>query len=171
MNVYRADWSGAGMGDLPASPAILGIVSGKTLRDRLDVADIADEREHRYRFRSTDGQYQGVLEMLSAEGGTAPFLDGGRVISREERFHPKNLSPGSDLVLVMRSRGGFRVRVQVDGQDAGEWLEPGSGGPNWTESALTVPGGMIRAPNPEIRLLTAEPHATAWPAFHYWFYQ
>lgn len=170
MNVYEADWSSAGSGDLPSSPELLGSVAGLTLADRLDVADLADEAAHGYRFTSLEGQYQGLLESQPADGGGA-VMDGGRAISGTERFRVSHLTPGRDLVLVMRSRSGFRVRVLAGGTEAGEWLEPGRGGPNWTESSFTVPGSLIRSPVIEVRVEVAEPHLTGYSVFHYWFYQ
>jgi hypothetical protein len=171
MNVYEADWSLAGSGDIPSSPELNGTLAGRTLVDRLDVADLADEAAHGYRFTSLEGQYQGILESQPADGGGEPVMDGGRAISGTETFRVRQVTPGRDMALAMRSRGGFRVRLFVDGVDAGEWLEPGRGGPNWTESVYTVPGSLVRSATPELRVEVADPHLTGYTAFYYWIYQ
>jgi hypothetical protein len=171
MNVYQADWSGAGSGDLPSSPEILGIVGGKTLIDRLDVSDLVDEKAHRYHFSSIEGQYQGLLESQPADAGGGTVTDGGRVVSGGEEFRLRGITPGRDLIVVIRSRSGFRIRIRSDGEDAGEWLEAGRAGQNWTESTYTIPGALVRSPRPALEVRPAEFHATAYSVFHYWFYQ
>jgi hypothetical protein len=171
MNVYEADWSLAGSGDEVASQNLAGDLANRRQIDRLDVADLADEAAHEYVFRAIEGQYQGVLGLMPGGQGGRVVLDGGRVISRDETFRVSGLTPGRDLVMVMRSQSGFGVMVSVDGTEAGGWIEPVLGGSVWVESSFTVPGRLIARSSVRVRIATPEPHATAYWAFHYWFYQ
>ncbi len=171
MNVYQADWSLANSGNAVTAPAVLARVAGLQLADRLDVGDVEDEHRHAYRFRSVEGQYQGLLVIENSAAGAPEVMDGGRGITRDETFLLRGLTAGRDACLVLRSHSAFRVRIAVNGVDAGEWLETGKPGPNWTESVYVIPGSMITAPTAGITVSAAEPHVTAYSAFHYWIYQ
>jgi hypothetical protein len=170
MIVYEADWSLLNSGDALSEPSLAGMTAGLRLVDRLDVADRHNERRHDYVHRAVEGQYQGLLEMAPGDDGRS-LMDGGRLISRDETFTIRGLTPGRDLLVVLRSRNGFRVRLTAGDEDAGEWLEPGRAGNSWVESSYRVPGALIRAPELRLRVAVAEEHATAYTAFHYWFYQ
>lgn len=170
MNVYEADWSLAGSGDEPSSGQLAGSLAGRRLIDRLDVADLADEKAHGYSFRAVDGRCQGLLALQPGGPEARQVIDGGRVISRDESFRVRGAAPGRDLVIVLRSQSGFAVDVEVDGIEAGRWIEAGVG-PGWTESSFTVPGRLVKQPDIRVRIATPEPRATAYSAFHYWFYQ
>jgi len=171
MNVYEADWSLLNSGDDISEPGLVGMAAPRRLIDRVDVADLVNEREHRYVYRAVEGSYQGVLELQPGGADGRSIMDGGRLISDGESFDLSGLSPGKELLLVVRSRNGFRVQVRVDGSDPIEWLEPGRGGPNWIESALTIPGTVIQKPRARISIRLAEPHTVPWSVFHYWAYQ
>jgi hypothetical protein len=171
MNVYEADWRLVDSGNSPASSEILSRTEGLVLADRLDVADLADEAAHGYAFGSVEGQYQGLLEILPGAGPGTEVMDGGRVITGFESFRVRRLTPGRDVIVAFRSRSGFRIRVFVDGEEAGEWLDPGRSASNWTESSFILPGTLFRTGEAAIRVEVAEPHVTAYSAFHYWFFQ
>lgn len=171
MNVYEADWSLLNSGDQPAEPSLLGQVSSLKLVDRVDVADLDNERKHGYVYRAVDGIYQGILELQSGGSDGRSIMDGGRLISGAESFNLSGLTPGREAQLLTRSRNGFRLTVRVDGGDPIEWLEPGRGGPNWVESALTIPGALIQKARVRLDIQVTEEHSVPWSSFHYWLYQ
>jgi hypothetical protein len=171
MNVYEADWSLMGSGDAPVEADITAPLSARRLVDRLDVADRVNEREHGYVYRAVEGVYQEMLELQPGGPDGRSVMDGGRVISDGESFDLSGLAPGREAILVVRTRGGFRVTVSVDGTEAGEWVEPGRGGPNWVESSFTVPGSLIRGPKARFDVRITESHTAPWSIFHYWIYQ
>jgi hypothetical protein len=109
-------------------------------------------------------------------------MDGGRAILGWERFRIR-VQPGRDLTIVMRTApdvaatvlrasgsGVFQVafpeaqlRVQVDGQEAGQAsFRPRAG---WDEQRLEVPGALLSRERPEITV------SGRYGSFHYWFYQ
>ncbi|HEX7880063.1 MAG TPA: hypothetical protein VF720_11675 [Candidatus Eisenbacteria bacterium] len=171
MNVYEADWELLRSGDLPAESDITAPLAERRLVDRVDVADRVNEKEHRYVYRAAEGVYQEMLELQPGGPDGRNIIDGGRLISDGESFELSGLSPGREAVLVARSRGGFRVTVTVDGEEAGEWLEPGRAGANWVESSFTVRGGLIRGARARFDVRITESHTAPWSIFHYWLYQ
>jgi hypothetical protein len=171
MNVYEADWRHRGSGELPVEADVLGELGSRRLVDAVDVADLVNEREHRYVYRAVEGVYQEMLELQPGGADGREVMDGGRLISDGEAFDVSGLAPGRDAVLVVRSRGPFRVTITVDGAEAGEWLEPGRGGPNWVESTYIVSGGLIRGSKARFGVRISESHSTPWSIFHYWIYQ
>lgn len=171
MNVYEADWSLLNSGNSVSEVDLVGRVSSLRQIDRIDVADLTNEREHGYVHRAVEGSYQGVLELQPGGADGHSIMDGGRLISGSESFDVSGLTPGKDALLVARSRNGFRLEVRVDAGDPVEWLEPGRGGPNWVESILTLPGTLIRTSTIRLDIRVAEEHSVPWSSFHYWVYQ
>lgn len=59
-----------------------------------------------------------------------------------------------------------RLRVVVDGKEAGEWtLNPESG--EWQEPSFTVPAELVRSDTARIEIASPDRRAP----FHYWFLQ
>lgn len=110
MVAYEADYSGLGSAELP-DPALL---DGRTLVDRLDVADLESESAHAYELAQATQREN----YLARSGGR---LDAGRAGRKRDRFQLA-LEPGGRLVLrvaaddettLSLSAGAFRADVAL----------------------------------------------------------
>jgi hypothetical protein len=148
MMVYPASWVDAAATDRPlASDSTL---AGKRIVDSLDLAWLDDERRHEWR---ADPEAKDVLRLYSfADRPTRPVADGGRIVYGSQRFRAA-VAPGRDLTLILRTDAWYpsRVRVLVDGKDAGRWSIARSD-TTWVEPAFTIPGGLLTRPRPEFAL-------------------
>ncbi|WP_437489210.1 hypothetical protein WME75_10265 [Sorangium sp. So ce1014] len=131
--IYEADWSALA----PPGERRDGVV------DEVDIADLVDERAHRYAFPSPRGGW--VIGALLPGGGggdgadSAPRFDAGRLIpeGREQSFAIGSVAaiPRGPAVLVLRTDGGGpialgvavaaggEVRVEVAERPADRWSE------------------------------------------------
>jgi hypothetical protein len=167
IGVYAADWSLSGRGDRPLDPAVLAAVAGCRPAAVVDVADVASERAAGYRHYILDDAYGGAIRNLRSGGGSV--VDGGRVISGGERFTGP-VSGGGRVLLVARSHGAFRIRVRVDGTDAGLWTAPGAEGDAWVESVYEVPVA-VAGDRVSLEFFSDDPHHAAYASYHYWVYR
>jgi MFS family permease len=172
MVVYPATWSGVRPDERPvAAGAGLGTLR---LTDSLDLAWLEDERRHEWK---ADPEAKDVLRRYSfAELPSRAVTDGGRIVRRAERFRA-DVQPGRDLTIVMRTDAWYptRLRVQVDGKEAGIWSFALSE-TAWVEPRFTVRGSLLTRPRPEIALVrqTADGAGETgrdYSAFRLWLYQ
>jgi hypothetical protein len=170
LNVYLADWSLAGSGDLPRAPSVVAELAGARLVAAVDVADLSSEKAAGYRFHALDGAYQNLLQRLDSGDGAA-VMDGGRVVSGGESFSLRGVAPGRPVVLVMRSSAPFRLRVETGEGFRGIWSSDAGAAGVWAESAFTLPESSVRADRLTLRLSSDDPHHSAYGSFHYWIYQ
>ncbi len=170
LNVYQADWSLAGAGDLPRDPSLIAELAGARLVGEVDVADLSSEGAARYRFRILDGAYENMLRRLPTADGV-DVMDGGRVVSGGETFTVPGVAPGRPVVLVMRSPAPFRLRVETGEGFRGIWSSDAGAAGTWLESAFTVPESGARGDRLTVRLSSDDPHHSAYGSFHYWIYQ
>ncbi|MEZ4340274.1 MAG: hypothetical protein R3B82_26930, partial [Sandaracinaceae bacterium] len=149
MVAYEADWSALHSGTAPVDPP-----SG-TRVDALDVADLGDERAHRYQLG--DAQ-QGLCVVGTVDG----VSDGGRQLRAAERFV---LAGGGPATLVVRLRLQAPVEVRVD-ETSVATLEPDPSARDWVERRASLPASdgprhvVVRALGPR-----------RFDAFHYWLYE
>jgi hypothetical protein len=131
--LFAADWSLAGSGDAPR------LEGGGRVVDRLDVADPASERAHRFRCDDLEpGAHAGSFVRRADD-----LVDGGRTVFGEVEFDVAR-DPAAAATLVVRSVTGVRQRilVKVDGGTEREveiWA-PGSGRFH-EQSIATIPDG------------------------------
>jgi hypothetical protein len=170
LNVYRADWSLAGQGDMPRDPGVRERLEGARLVDEMDTADVESEGAHRYRIHVLDWAYESLLRDLPAADG-ARVLDGGRMVSGWEEFTLTGVDPDRPLLLVSRTHAPFRIRLEADGVPAGIWIAEGAGSTGWTESVFAVGQDALGGETVRLRLASADPHHSAYGSFHYWAYQ
>ncbi|HYR68838.1 MAG TPA: hypothetical protein VER77_03090, partial [Candidatus Dormibacteraeota bacterium] len=106
------------------------------------------------------------------------ITDGGRIVRRSGRFRA-TVTPGRDLVIVMRTDAWYsnRIRVLVDGKDAGLWTYAFSE-TAWVEPRFRVPGGLLTRARPELTMVRDEagvdPDGAAgrnFSPFRIWLYQ
>jgi len=181
--VLRANWDWAGSGDQARLPESW---TGWTLRDRLDVADLASEAGHGYepipdpeRRVPADLHARMAYRQEDRDQFEWTCFDGGREIRGGERFTLEGLEPGRPARLVMRTGnplGGedlyqSRVSVVIDGSLAWEWfLNPQPW--RWKEEVFDIPDDWITGSRLEIEIhfesSAAEPF---YGSYHYWIYQ
>ena len=187
--VYPATWMATAAADAPEMPA--PEITGRRLVDSLDHAWIEDEARHEWRVEPL---LRDVLRSYAYAGrSTRPVTDGGRIIHGAESFRAR-VTPGRDLVLVMRTDAWYpaRLRLSVDGQAAGVWSYARSESV-WIEPRIVIPGALLTRNRPElsIELEGYDPRAFGGPGsagspgyspgdrqrrpdyapFHYWLYQ
>jgi hypothetical protein len=170
LNLYLADWSLAGKGDRPRDPALADLLGTGTLMADVDVADLESEDEASYRFHILDGAYDSLIEQADAPDGQA-VLEGGRVISGWESFTVRDVRPGDDLLLVARASSPFRLRVEVDGAPAGRWMQESAAPGSWRDVVYRIPEALVRRETIRVKLISDDPHHSAYRAFHYWVYR
>ncbi|HET9234037.1 MAG TPA: hypothetical protein VFP10_07870, partial [Candidatus Eisenbacteria bacterium] len=170
MNVYLADWTLAGSGDAPRDSSLVVELDAWMEIAQVDVADLESEAAAGYSYHVLDGAYDSIFR-VQTDGSGGPLADGGRLISGAEEFTVAGIPPGSDVLVVTRSHGPFRLRVEANGRDAGIWVEPGGKSGEWVESAFALPGDAIRGSVTRIRIASDDPHHSAYGSFHYWVYR
>jgi hypothetical protein len=163
--VYRADWGLARSGEPFRGEG--------TVRDTLDVADLASEREHDYEMRMPliGLEPANLLTQKRSPDGEV-ILDGGRELPGAEEFTITGLSPNRPVDVVMRtSSAPFTLQVQADGELLGEWAFQPSGS-GWQEATFTIPAQSVRSGSLRVRLSPSEEAPLeSHTAYHYWFVQ
>ena len=176
VSVYRADWSLAGTGDHPHTP-----VPG-TLRDYLNVGDLADEHRHQYRV---DNAQVGLQPMTLLRTVTDPdgqkVADSGRHIIGGEAFTVTHLLPGRALHLTTRTQPSYdspigtrQLQIVLNNHPAGTWTLPPTDPLGWHESTLTIPANLLTTTTAHIQLLPPHPLLAPSPnylSFGYWISQ
>lgn len=129
-------------------------VAGLRLLDRVDVADLASEREHDYQlFDAT--QAENALYRWDR------WADGGRGRRTRESFRLR-VEPGGTLVARFEADASGEARVWIDGAETGSL----SVRPGWHESGLELPRAL-RAGTGQVRL-ELPPGSIA--SLHFWSY-
>ncbi|HUS17991.1 MAG TPA: hypothetical protein VM536_23590 [Chloroflexia bacterium] len=143
----------------------------RRLMDSLELADLAAERVHSYAIETWQWNVYPITILRSAAYGGMPYADSGRSVPGTQRFAVAT-TPGRDLKIILRYLNATpqRLRVQVDGADAGLWYIPAATG--WGETALVLPADRIRQPRTALRFALL-PDAGTNPinSFRWWFYQ
>lgn len=171
--VYPASWIDVRPTDRPAlthAPEL----QGKRVVDQLDHAWLEGEKRHAWR---SEPEAKDVLRRYAyADVRTRPLTDAGRILRGGERFEA-TVTPGRDLVLVMRTDAWYpsRLRVEVDGTPAGVWNVALSESV-WVEPRITIPGALLTRARTEFRITRERPAdgmngARDYTPFHYWLFQ
>jgi hypothetical protein len=144
-----------------------------TLKDTLDVADLASEAEHDYEMHMPliGLEPANLLTRKRSPDGEV-ILDGGRGLPGAEEFTITNLSPNRPVEVVMRTTDApFALQVQADGKNLGEWAFQPSGS-GWQEATFTIPAQFVRSGSLRVRLSPSEgAPLEIHTAYHYWFVQ
>jgi hypothetical protein len=162
--VYTPDWSSLGEPGEVREGAV----------DELDVADLVDERAHRYEVSAPRGGWVigAVLGMGigNGEGKGKPRFDAGRIVpeGRYDAFVVDSRVPRRDAVIVFRTNGGGPGRLRIDIERAGKIVEsrevgyPERPADRWSEVRVGVNdvGGGDR--------LVVNAVSSAFPSFHVW---
>jgi hypothetical protein len=179
--VYRADWSMTQLAVRPWQPSSLDAIRGFELVDSVNVADLASEDGHRYRwwqavqrpgFASEVYRLDYLACRTSAGDTSCAAVDGGRLITGGEEMTIAT-RPGQDLIWITRvhPRNVARLEIFVDDQKTGTRLIPAIPG-QWLEIAT-----LCRAVHHQITDEPARrgkyhrPDQGHLHAHYHWFYQ
>ena len=162
--VYSADWSSLGEPGELREGAV----------DELDVADLVEEKAHRYEVSAPRGGWVIGAVLATGEGsgngsGKQRF-DAGRIVpeGRQDAFVVSAGVARRDAVIVFRTNGGGPGRLRVDVERAGQIVEsrevayPARPADRWSEIRVgvdEVAGGDRVVVHTVI---------SAFPSFHVW---
>src|SRR5262249_4962870 len=140
------------------------------LADSLDLGSLDDEARHRWR---AEPEGTDVLRRYDfVDRTTRPVTDAGRIVSGSQSFRMR-VRPGRNATLLMRTDAWYsnRLRVTVDGADAGRW-EIARAESAWVEPSFTIAGPLLRRDRVTIRLRReADSGEGNLAPFRYWLYQ
>lgn len=142
-------------------------VTGWSLTDRVDIANEADEAEHRYVIDKST--FVGTQQLESPSSGL-PFFENGRANASFESFHMK-VMPNRDHVLVKAYdtiSTNQVVRVLVNGAAVGEWSLP-EGEKRYGESSFRIPARFIGSQK-EVDIRIELVSGKDSNSFHYWLF-
>lgn len=171
--ISQPDWSVAALAESPQQPHMLDRITGWTLTDTLDVANIDDEQAHAYTW-SQSARNTGFLtlprQMAYPDAPARSVTDGVRETTGGETFTIATPQIEQAVLLVGRFHvvTDMTLRVQIEGFDAGVWKLPGLPG-EWIESAFLLPPGLVQSAQTNITL-TVEGEALL-SSGTYWVYQ
>jgi hypothetical protein len=174
--IFRPDYAAA---DRSVVPQVItrrtGWLAGWEAVDTVDVADVAQERAHGYRWTPN-----GSLSAFPSEwfefstagcAATEPCVltDGGRLIAGEESF-TFDTRPGQDVVLVTRvnASSAGQLGVYVNGARVATRIVPFIPG-RWLEIPVLIPGEQV-TDRLNVRIVPETPGMIYQPYFH-WAYQ
>jgi hypothetical protein len=156
--VYTPDWSTLGEPGEVREGAV----------DELDVADLVDERAHRYEVSAPRGGW--VVGEILADGAGKRRFDAGRIVpeGRHDAFIVDARVVHRDAVIVFRTSGGGPGLIRVDIERGGQIVEsrevayPERPAGSWSEVRVGVcdVGGGDRLVTYAVR--------SAFPSFHVW---
>ncbi|TCK25335.1 hypothetical protein [Pseudonocardia endophytica] len=175
IDVWAADWSHLGSGDLPDAP-----VPGRIV-DRVNVGDPVDEAAHGYSVQPALVGLQPMTTLRHETGqGGRVVVDSGRHVVGGETFTLRGLTPGRPVTLTGRvdalepagpnSQAGV-VAVTAGGQRLGEWEFATSRTTHWATSSFTVPADAVTGPELTVTLGPRTPYLAPYPdytPYSYW---
>ena len=174
--VWQADWRLAGSGERMAQPDILARTQGLTLVDTLDVADLADEAAHRFRWWH-NARHSGfpteVYQMRYRAPPRVEVLDGGRLVSGGMAFRVQTQADQPLWIAArLHAQQAGAVQIVVNGRQVGWWAYPHLPG-EWLETLFLIPAAAIVGEQTEIRLEVdvIDAHFRHYAPYHFWFWQ
>lgn len=164
--VYKADWRLLGTGQAmrwtPPRP--------EKLRAEIDVADLVSERAAGYAFDRPNNGWTEMRVLPDPEDTRRDLFDAGRRIAldRSESFGVRGLVLGKAAHLVVRTaqENATRVRVRVDGREAGTLELECTGG--WQDSVFVLPGELVRG---DVRISLTNEGPGDFVDYHLWLTQ
>ncbi len=175
MRVYKANFLAINSGDTIKLSSTKERVSGKTMVDSIDTADIENEKKHSYRSWSAELGLPKRTFAIYASYADEPaniVADGGRVITGGESFKIKS-TPGKELVIITRATSPFSIGVYIDGKPAAWWKNTSGSSETslWHEPLITISGNFITSADTEVKFEVVDKHKMSYFTTYYWFYQ
>lgn len=169
--IYRPRWEAAEV-VTPVLAALTPWLDGLTLVTRLDVADLASEREHGYTWAAAPGFRGFATEYFQfprlGDPAQRAIMDGGRRITGHEMF-TVDVTPGRDVLWIIRAHAGAAgtIAISVDGALFTERVIPEAPG-HFIEIPILIPAVLISG-SLALRV-EAEPGLVYQP-YQHWIYQ
>ncbi len=170
MQVIAANWDHVGTGERP-----LVDHPGWAVVDRIDIADLASERAHRWRGaqgRRKLGDPTAKWSLIAREvGARGLVIDGGRTIRGGEEDFAITTDPGKPVRLVMRSGGPASQAYHETITAAVPMAITDADGATIASQAVPAPNGTFQEVVFELPAGTSTVHARApgpYRVFH-WF--
>ncbi|MFQ3536288.1 MAG: hypothetical protein SNJ58_10465 [Aggregatilineales bacterium] len=180
--LYRADWRYAAYAAQPMQPSTRDTIEGFRLVDSLNVAQLASERAHDYRWWQALRRHGFPSELHTltyhacappdSENAVCRVADGGRLLTGGEQFTIRTQA-GRDLLWIIRVQAQYPIslRLYADGQFIGRRVVPEIKG-QWLEIASLVPRELIAG---DSLILRVEVDGVAdygfYLPYYHWFYQ
>jgi hypothetical protein len=169
--IYRADWSPLDRGGLPRSGR-----EGEVVIDEVDVADLVDEKQHRYEFPHPAAGFVAFRLLADPADPSDDLFDAGRVIAPGQRERMRVRLPALGGRLVMRTSPEIKAKIDVvlDGARVGQLELPGLPGDGtgkssprgavaWVEASFDLPQGGKRTATLELVAIEG-----AFVDYHVW---
>jgi hypothetical protein len=165
--VYKANWQLLNTGEQMRWRPPDGW-SDERVRVTVDVGDLVSETQSGYRFDRPSNGWTDMRVLPDPADPRRDMFDAGRRIGagKRESFEARGLVPGKRIHLVVRTaqEGATKVRVRVDGRDAGMFeLERTDG---WEESAIAIADALVVSSSMRVELTNEGPgdflHYHAW---------
>jgi hypothetical protein len=173
--IYQPDWAIVGETDKVQQTYTLNYLRGMEVVDLVDVADIASEKAHDYRWQNqgrlpgfpTEVQQGSYLDCLRDD---CRILDGGRLMNGEETFTLK-VTPNKDAILVTRVHplNAGTLDVYANHTLIDTRVIPSIPG-RWLEIQTLIPKANIPDETLQIRIVAHISDGAYMPYYH-WLYQ
>jgi hypothetical protein len=143
------------------------------LVDFVNIGDRASELAHGFGIEGAKQDWA-QRQSFAYPDGTKVEAKGKAHVGGTSKWTMKNLQPGKDVVLAKRidfARGEIVTRMEIDGQNVGEWKIDGSDKRNrWRNWLFRVPGSSIKKDSAECKQVAVEAERDI-NMFGLWFYQ
>lgn len=151
----------------PAARALEGF----ELVDEVDVADVASEAAHGYRFRRRAAN---MLPSYASfwplwEGGGVAVFEAGRKVCGVEEFTVE-VTPQRDVVAAVRCEPPYAAAVRVNGKIAGKWIIPPVAAAVYRDGFFHIRARFIQGRKLRISLDTLSDELRYNAPAHYYFY-
>ncbi|MEW6482165.1 MAG: hypothetical protein AB1397_04105, partial [bacterium] len=175
MRVYKADFKYLNTGDEIKLQSTKEALKGKTLIDKIDIADLESENAHSYKpYPAEPGLPIRTFSTYASYNDEPGIIvsDGGRVISGGEIFKIKTI-PNKELTIITRCTSPFSIGVYINGKPAAWWRNTrGSNETSlWYEPIITIPGNFITQNETNVKFEVVDKHRVSYFTTYYWFYQ
>ena len=173
--LYQAHWAASLSGEAIRNRTLLE--EGWRVVDKVDVADLENERRHGYQsavWVPGSGEANLLLALSAADDPQAVYIDGGRTVTGGERMEVV-LNAGQPAAVIMRTVTGIaqHFAVVANGKKIANVELPGGRGRQWLELAVgQIPASDV---SDRVEIETQPIHfggdLRPIVSFHYWVVQ
>lgn len=143
------------------------------LVDQISIGDRTSELEHAFAIEGAKQDWS-TNQTFTYPDGVKTAARGKAHVGGLSKWSIKNLAPGKDIVLAKRIdfvRGDIVTRIEVDGQNVGDWRIDGSDRKHrWRNWLFKVPGTAVKKDAVECKQVAVEADRDI-NMFGLWFYQ